>query len=249
MQVSRRVIIGGRPLVPSAFEAHLGICVSGNAALTLGADALTPGPADREAIHAILSQARGQLAECFLSVAGQPDYLILMGPVTQVTPANGQYEVKVRELSAVLETPCVFHVRHKTAREIVAAVEQKCGLHFIVPRGSPYFDERKPVFQSSGTCRTALERVIQQWDLGDVVWYQLPDGIVYFGPWRLGPFTKGDVPIDPRLVLEQNVEKKTLRLPLIPALRPGMIVDCGFRCRIDALDFESDMTRIQYFRL
>lgn len=249
MQVMRKIVIGGRPLMPATLHAHLAMSSIGSAELRLGPEALTPGPADREAIRIILSQAKGQLAECFLSVAGQPDYLIVMGPVTQVKPVDGQYEVKVRELAAVLEAPAVFFLRNKTAREVVAEIEKRSRLHFIVPSRAPYFNEIKPVFQCTGTCRTALDKVIQAWELPEVVWYQLPDGTVFFGPWRAGPFNKADVPIDERLVLEKDLGQKTLRLPLIPALRPGMAVDCGFRFRIDELDFEDETMLIYWTRL
>jgi hypothetical protein len=249
MQVTRRIVIGGRPLTPNAFHAHLAMSSIGTAELRFGPEALTPGPADREAIRAILSQAKGQLAECFLSVAGQSDYLILMGPVSQVTPVEGQYVVKVRELCAILEAPAVFFLRNKTAREVIAEIEKRSRLHFIVPSRAPYFNERKPVFQTTGTLRSALDKVIQAWELPEVVWYQLPDGTIFFGPWRAGPFNNADVPVDPRLVLEKNLEQKTLRLPLIPALRPGMAVDCGFRLRIDELDLEDETVLIHWTRL
>ncbi len=249
MQVTRRLMIGGRPLAPRSMRAHLGLSTVGSAQLRLGPEALTPGPADREAIHALLGIAKGQLAECYLSVAGGADYLILMGAVTQVTPGQGEYEVTVRELCAILDYPAVFYFRHKSAREVVAEVEQKSRLHFLVPSRAPYLEERRPVFQSTGSFRSALQKVIQLWELPDTVWYQLPDGTMFFGPWRAGPFNKADVPVESGLVLEQNLEARTLRLPLIPALRPGMVVDCGFRFRIDALEFEDETMLIRWTRL
>jgi hypothetical protein len=249
MQMTRRLVIGGRPLAPRSMHAHLALSTIGTAQLRLGPEALTPGPADREAIHALLSVAKGQLAECFLSVAGGSDYLILMGAVTQVTPGQGEYQVTIRELCAILDYPAALYFRHKSAREIVAEIELRSRLHFLVPSQARYLEERRPVFQSTGSFRSALEKVIQMWELPDTVWYQLPDGTMFFGPWRAGPFNKADVPVDERLVLEQNLNARTLRLPLIPALRPGMVVNCGSRFRIDALDFEDETMLIHWTRL
>ncbi|MFI5400014.1 MAG: hypothetical protein ACHQZQ_03055 [SAR324 cluster bacterium] len=249
MQIARKFVMGGRPLVPRTLQARLALSAVGTATLQIGPEALTPGPADARAIEGMLGSAKGQLAECFVSVAGQQDYLVLMGPVVQVRAAGGVFDLTVRELCTVLDIPTSIYSRQCSAREIVASVEKKSGLHFLVPARAPFLDEIKPVFQFAGTCRAALEKVIQAWDLPEVVWYQLPDGTMFFGPWRTGPFTKSDVPVDERLVLEKNVEQRTLRLPMIPALRPGMIVNCGFRFRIDELQFEHDTVSIRWSRL
>jgi len=249
MEIGRKLVLGGRTLVPRTFEARLGLSTVGTATLQLGPEALASGPADARSLQDLLGSAKGRLAECFVSVAGQQDYLILMGPVVQVRAAGGVFELAVRELCTVLDIPTSIYSRQCSAREIVAAVEKKSGLHFLVPARAPFLDEIKPVFQFVGTCRAVLEKVIQAWDLPDVVWYQLPDGIVFFGPWRIGPFTKSEVPVDERLVLEKNLETRTLRLPMIPALRPGMIVNCGFRFRIDELQFAHDTVSIRWTRL
>lgn len=249
MEIARKIVLGGRTLVPRTLQARLGLSTVGTATLQIGPEALTPGPADARAIEGMLGSAKGRLAECFISVAGQQDYLVLMGPVVQVRAAGGVFELAVRELCTVLDIPTSIYSRRCSAREIVATVEKKSGLHFLVPTRAPFLDEIKPVFQFVGSCRAALEKVIQAWDLPDVVWYQLPDGIMFFGPWPIGPFTKSEVPVDERLVLEKNLDARTLRLPMIPALRPGMIVNCGFRFRIDELQFEHDTVSIHWTRL
>jgi hypothetical protein len=249
MQIARKIVIGGRPLEPVTFQAHLALSTVGTATFQVGPEALTPGPADPRAIARLLTAAKGQLAECFVSVAGKQDFLVLLGPVIQVQANGGVFDVTARELCTVLDVPTAVYSRQCSAREIVAKVETKSGLHFLVPAHAPFLDEIKPIFQFTGTCRALLEKVIQAWDLPEVVWYQLPDGTMFFGPWRLGPFTKSEVPVEERLVIEKNLDEHTLRLPMIPALRPGMIVRCGFRFRIDELELEHDSVLIHWTRL
>jgi hypothetical protein len=249
MQISRKVVVGGLPLAAQVLTAHLGLSTVGTATALFGPEALTPGPADPRAVERILGAAKGQLAECFVSVAGQPDYLVAMGPVSGMQRAGNGFQVTVRELCTILEMQTALYLRNCSAREIVATIEKRSKLHFLVPAKSPYLDEIRPVFQFTGTCRAALAKIVQTWELTETVWYQLPNGSVFFGPWRLGPFTNSDLPVDPRLVLEKDMEQHTLRLPLIPALRPGMVVDCGFRFRIDELDFETETVLIKWKRL
>ena len=249
MQIARKVVIAGRPLVPVTLQAHVAMSTVGTATFQAGPEALTPGPADPRAIERLLGSAKGQLAECFVSVAGKQDFLVLMGPVVQVQAGRGVFDVTVRELCTVLDIPTAIYARQCSAREIVAKVEKKSGLHFLVPARAPFLDEIRPVFDFTGTCRAALGKVIQVWDLPEVVWYQLPDGTMFFGPWRMGPFTKSEVPVEERLILEKNLSERTLRLPMIPALRPGMTVNCGFRFRIDELELEHDSVLIHWTRL
>ena len=249
MEIVRKVVIGGQPLLPTTLNAHLALSTAGAAIVRMGPEALTPGPADPRTLERILAGAKGKLAECFVSVAGQQEYLVLLGPVTQVKRVGVAFEVSVRELATVLNALTAIYSRQCSAREVISKIEQKTGLRFIVPVKAPYLDEIKPVFQFSGSCLDALAKIVHVWELPDVYWYQLPNGTIFFGPWRQGPFTGAEVPVDERLVLEKDLDKRTLRLPMIPALRPGMVVNCGFRFRIDELDIDGDTVLIQWTRL
>jgi hypothetical protein len=149
----------------------------------------------------------------------------------------------------VLEFPCFFFLRRVTLRDVIAKIEQESRLHFLLPAGADYLNERRPAFESQGSCKAALAQLPKRWDVPDAVWYQLPDGTVYWGRWQNGPFSKGAVPIEAKLLLEHHADQGVLRLPCIPALRPGMIVQSDFRFRIDGTIFQGDTVQVKYQRL
>ncbi|HEX7928212.1 MAG TPA: hypothetical protein VF678_11515, partial [bacterium] len=137
---------------------------------------------------------KGGFAEFFISVAGGAHYLVFTGAVTEVQLAQNRQQVKARELCAVLEYPTFFFLRRTTLREVIAKIEEESKLHFILPRGAGYLNDRKPAFESGGSCKNALAQLPKAFDVPDAVWYQMPDGTIYWGQWQSGPFTKAAVP-------------------------------------------------------
>jgi len=233
IEVNHRLQISGRPVPVEAVSVNLMLNDVGFAQFTVPNSAPV---------------TKGGFAEFFISVAGGAHYLVFTGAVTEVQLAENRQQVRVRELCAVLEYPCFFFLRRTTLREVIAKIEQESRLHFILPSGAGYLNERKPVFESQGSCKNALAQLPKAFDVPDAVWYQMPDGTIYWGVWQNGPFTKAAVPIESKLILE-NDNKSLLRLPCIPALRPGMLVQSDFRFRIDAVTFQGDTVQVQYTRL
>jgi hypothetical protein len=192
---------------------------------------------------------KGTFAEFFISVAGGAHYLVFTGAVTEVKVVGVQQQVRVRELCAVLEFPVFFFLRRVTVRDVIKKIEQECRLRFLLPAGASYLDEPRPNFESNGSCKLALDKLAQKFDVPDAVWYQMPDGTIYWGRWQNGPFTKAAVPIEPKLFLENDSNTGLARLPCIPALRPGMVVQSNFRFRIDLVTFMGDTCMLKYTRL
>ena len=189
---------------------------------------------------------KGSFAEFFISVAGGAHYLVFTGAVTEVLPQSNHQQIKARELCAVLEFPVFFFLRRVTVRDIIQKIEQESHLRFLLPAGASYLDEPRPNFESKGSCKMALDQLPQKYDVQDAVWYQMPDGQVYWGRWQAGPFTKAAVPIDSKLFLENDASNHIARLPCIPALRPGMVVESHIRFRIDLVTFMGDTAMLKY---
>jgi hypothetical protein len=127
----------------------------------------------------------GALVEYYAAVGQSEHYRVLMGAVTRIETLPGKRKLlHARELSFALEFPASYYLRHPSARDVIAAIEKKSGLHFIVPVSAQYLEERRPVFSTQGTSRTALDHLGQLWDVPGAVWYQLPDGLIYWGHWR-----------------------------------------------------------------
>ena len=232
MRLNKRLLINGRPCVPKWEEVRLGMSQVGGGSFLVPLE-MPPRPRS--------------LAEFYVGVGGQQEYLMLSGAVTEVTPREpGYYQIGVLELTAVLQMPLVLNLRSPTLREIIAKVEDATGLRFLLPAGAVYLDEHRHMFAHSGTAGDALVRVAKDWDLPGAVWYQLPDGQVFWGHWRSGPYTKSTVPIGQNLISNLNVVDNTLQVPCIPPLRPGMVIDGGFRFRINTLVYSGDKMTLQW---
>jgi hypothetical protein len=193
---------------------------------------------------------RRALAELYVAVGDAEEYLILTGAVTETRQlAPGRLRLDVSELAMVLDSTIVINLMHGTARQVVAKIEGATGLRFLLPAGADYLDQRRVVFKYYGRCRDALEAAAGKWEVDEAVWFQLPDGRMYWGHWALGPYSKAPLPISSDLISQRDMERHTLVLPYIPALRPGMVVQSDFRFRIEGLVFSGDTARVEWKEL
>ena len=187
------------------------------------------------------------LVEFYAAVGDTDEYLVLTGAVKDTRPlAPGRLRIDVSELSMLLDSTVVINLMHCTPRQVVGKVEQATGLRFLLPAGASYLDETRLSFKSYGSCRDALALAAKRWEVEDAVWFQLPDGRMYWGHWALGPYTKAPLPISSDLISQRDNEKRTLVMPYIPALRPGMVVQSDFRFRIDGIVFSGETARVKW---
>jgi hypothetical protein len=235
LNLKKRLLVNGRPIALSSDYVRLRLSAVG------------------AGIFEVLEEppnAKRALVELYAGVGETNEYLVLTGAVTETRhTAPGRVRLDVSELSLVLDTTIVLNLMHCTARQVVAKIESTTGLRFLLPAGADYLDQRIVRFQHYGACHGALAQAAKRWEVDDAVWFQLPDGRMYWGHWALGPYSKAPLPIDAGLILERDAERRTLVLPYIPALRPGMIVDADFRFRIDGLIFSGDTARVEYHAL
>lgn len=190
------------------------------------------------------------VVEFYVAVGETQEYLVLTGVGTDSRElAPGRFRIDVSELCTVLETTVVLNLFQCTARDVVSRIEHETGLRFLLPAGASYLDHRLVVFKHYGRARDALEAAAGRWEVDDAVWYQLPDGRMYWGHWALGPYTKAPLPISSDLVSRRDNERHTLVLPYIPALRPGMMVQSDFRFRIDGIVYSGDTARVEWTAL
>lgn len=203
-----------------------------------------------EGIFEVLEEPQGlsrALVELYVSVAEGEEYLVMTGAVTEARRlAPGRVRLAARELSAVLEMQVIINLSHCTVRQVIAKIEQKTGLRFLLPAGAAYLDERRLQYHHYGRCVDALNALARQWKTVEAVWCQLPDGRMYWGHWAAGPYTKAVLPVESRLISQRDDDRHTLVLPYIPALRPGMVVESDFRFRIDGLIFSGDTVKVEW---
>ena len=232
MRLSKRLLINGHPIPLASDYVRLQLSEVGTGIF----EVLEERP-----------RLQRSLAELYVSVGEGQEYLVFTGAVTETRKlAQGRVRLDASELCAVLDLQLVLNLMHCTPRTVIAKIESTTGLRFLLPAGAEYLDERHIRFRSYGTCRQALAALAKTWELEDAVWFQLPDGRMYWGHWAAGPYTKAPLPIGSDLITERDAERRTLVLPYIPALRPGMVVQSDFRFRIDTLVYSGEQARVTW---
>lgn len=157
---------------------------------------------------------------------GYPDLLLrwFTGYVERSQPAeNGSVRLFVREMVGIFERdwPCSF--QHPTLRQITSWLAEKSGLTFVLPDGVSYTDRPAPYFTHSGSGYQLLAQLGPAFGINDFTWCQLPDGSVYVG--EAGKFMlSASVEIPPEFN-QQAANGKTVTVPVIQSLRPGVIVN------------------------
>ena len=206
-----------------------------------------------EGFFEVLEQPRSEgraLVEFYAGVNGKEEYLVFTGALREVKQmGEGRFRVTARELCMVLDLNIIINMGRCTAREVIAKIERETGLKFLLPKGAYYLDENRLQFTHYGTAAGAIKAVIDKWDLKEMVWFQLPDGRMYWGHWTQGPYTRAPLPIESKLMSEMNDKSRTLMLPYIPALRPGMLVESDFRFRIDGLVFTGEKLKVNWTKV
>ena len=232
MRLTKRLLINGRPIALASDYVRLELSEVGTGIFEVLED------------RPRLERA---LVELYVGVGEAQEYLVLTGAVKETRRlAPGRVRIDASELCMVLDLRLILNLMGCTPRHVIAKIEETTGLRFLLPAGAAYLDERRVRFRSYGSCRQALAALAKTWELDDAVWFQLPDGRMYWGHWAAGPYTKAPLPIGSELITERSNERRRLVLPYIPALRPGMVVQSDFRFRIEKLVFSGETARVDW---
>lgn len=157
---------------------------------------------------------------------GYPDLLLrwFTGYVERSQPAeNGSVRLFVREMAGVLEgdLPCSF--QHPTLRQIADWLRNQSGLTIALPDGVKYTDTPAPYFTHSGSGHQLLNDLGKAFSIPDYIWCPLPDGSVYIGEaGKMMLSTAVDIPAE---FSQQTANGKTLTIPVVQSIRPGVIVN------------------------
>ncbi|OUF17914.1 DNA adenine methylase [Enterobacter ludwigii] len=158
---------------------------------------------------------------CAVMMNTDYDEYLITGYVERSQPAeNGFQRLFVRELVGVFERlwPCSF--QHPTLRDVASWLTEHSGLTFSVP-DADYSDRPIPHFTHSGTGYQLLDNLGKAFGITDYVWYQLPDGAVYFGGAEKALFAGRPIEI-PHEFNQGAAGGNSMTLPLVQSLRPGV---------------------------
>ncbi|HDL7822548.1 TPA: hypothetical protein PXP39_000339 [Yersinia enterocolitica] len=163
-------------------------------------------------------------------------YRWLTGFVERSAPAeNGAQRLMVRELVGVFERSWPCSLQHPTLRDVTDTVGKATSMRFVLPENTAYTDTPIPHFQHNGSGSQLMLNLGRAFSIPDYVWYQLPDGTVYVGSYADSRFAQTPVDI-PQDFAQGGGGGNSLTLPLIPAIRPGVIVNGRRITKVDVSD-------------
>ncbi|CNI55174.1 phage-like protein [Yersinia rohdei] len=169
-------------------------------------------------------------------------YRWLTGFVERSAPAeNGAQRLFVRELVGVFERSWPCSLQHPTLRDVTDTLGQSTAMRFVLPDNASYTDTPIPHFQHNGDGYQLLANLGRAFNIPDYVWYQLPDGTVYIGGYDDSRFAQTPVDI-PREFAQGGGGGNSITLPLIPAIRPGVIVNGRRITKVDVTDENMTLT-------
>ncbi|MBW5829192.1 hypothetical protein [Yersinia kristensenii] len=169
-------------------------------------------------------------------------YRWLTGFVERSAPAeNGSQRLFVRELVGVFERSWPCSLQHPTLRDVTDAVGKATAMRFVLPENTAYTNTPIPHFQHNGSGYQLLDNLGRAFSIPDYVWYQLPDGTVYVGSYADSRFAQTPVDI-PQEFAQGGGGGNSLTLPLIPAIRPGVIVNGRRITKVDVTDDKMTLT-------
>lgn len=154
---------------------------------------------------------------------------------------NGSQRLFVRELIGVMAENWPVSLQHPTLRDVTEAVSACTGLKFSLPSGVSYTDTAIPHFTHSGTGYQLLANLGRVFSIADYTWYQLPDGAVFMGSYADSRFAAAPVEIPDEFV-KNGAAGNSITLAVIPAIRPGVIVNNRRITQVQINDDEMTLT-------
>ncbi|RTP93099.1 hypothetical protein EKN38_25440 [Enterobacter sp. WCHEn045836] len=165
----------------------------------------------------------GKLVQLDLG-AGDVTYRWFTGYVERCGPAEKGYKrLFVRELSGVLMQSWPVSLQHPTLRDVCDQLASLTGLQFYIPVAD-YAGKKIPHFKSNGSGMAVLDSLGRAFSIDDYCWQQMGDGVIYVGSFSDSRFANSPVDI-PDDFVKSGTGGNTFQMGLIPAIRPGVIVN------------------------
>lgn len=170
---------------------------------------------------------------------GDTTYRWFTGYVERCGPAERGYKkLFVRELVGVFAQSWPVSLQHPTLHDVCAALADQTSTEFVLP-AADYATTKIPHFKSSGSGYLLLDSLGDAFSIDDYCWYQLADGTIYTGSYADSRFFGADIHV-PEDFIKAGAAGNTAQLALIPAIRPGVVVNGQRITEVEIAD--SDMT-------
>ncbi|WP_102418059.1 hypothetical protein [Vibrio cyclitrophicus] len=167
---------------------------------------------------------------------------VFLGYIERVQPAEkGWSAVFCRELSAILYKPLNIIMRHPTLMQLLSEVTNKTGLQFVVPEKA-YSKTAIPCFYSDGNGYRVIDELAQAFSIDDLFWQQQGNGQIYVGSWQDSHWADKPITI-PNELMTNHTANKSVKIPAIPRLKPGVVVN---GLRLVGVEFEGTEAKLTW---
>ncbi|WP_310606954.1 hypothetical protein [Buttiauxella brennerae] len=219
------VTIGAEAVECSGYELVLDLCATGRGFITAKAGVTQQGAVVRIDI-------------------GYNNYLWrwFTGFVVSDQPAaNGFRRMMIREMSGIFEPRWPLSMQHPTLRQVAAELTRASGVTIQIPDVATYADKPIPHLTHSGTGWQLLDSLGRLFSIQDYIWQQLPDGVVWLGGWEASRFS--GLPVEVPSEYASSVGGgNSMTAPLIPTVRPGVVVNGHRITRVAVKDGDMTLT-------
>ncbi|EJE4534146.1 hypothetical protein ACE1K8_001444 [Vibrio parahaemolyticus] len=167
---------------------------------------------------------------------------VFLGYIERVQPAEkGWSKVFCRELAAILYKPLNIIMRHPTLMQLLSEVTNKTGLQFVVPEKA-YSKTAIPCFYSDGNGYRVIDELAQAFSIDGLFWQQQGNGQIYVGSWKDSFWADKPVTI-PNELMTNHTANKSVKIPAIPKLKPGVVVN---GLRLVVVEFEGTEVKLTW---
>jgi|GEM_PF-3959600 len=136
---------------------------------------------------------------------------------------GNRYQLKARGISAALGSVQQIALKNPSLAGLLNTIEKMVKINFLRPtfekENQNYLNAIVSCF--SGVITNALLQAGIIWKLDYPVWYQMPDGRVYFGAWKDGPWNDKTAWVIDKLHNGRENDRNEFELPLFANCRAG----------------------------
>lgn len=164
--------------------------------------------------------------------------------LNSLTIDNLQQRIFCAEPAKVLEQRLPLAMRNAAIEDIIKAIEEKTKLKFVLPKEPRDWMKKKLshlINTSNGY--ELLDFLVDELSCFNISWNSLPDGSIRFAEQYSDDICLNS---DPSMVKELSI--KGCSLPVMPQLRPGMMIQIGEgrKQRIERIEFSNITMRINW---
>jgi len=196
--------------------------------------------------------APGHSCRFYIGRSDKFTMLLLEGRISGIEPdRDGVTRFKVRQRCEVLEQVHALALTDCTALHVLQEIVEITGLTFATasPRdpAAQYLTTTIPTYASQGPLLNALNGLGPLFGVPDAVWYEQPDGKIFWGSWSETPMAKTPLPLQGNVIQEQDLQGRSIYIPLVGAIRPGMVMQSpDMTFRVDQLSLQGDRMRLEW---